>query len=249
MSDLGVGNQQTKPEDLQQKDAAINGAIDGAVKHSMSSFTSAMTMMKGAERSNDFMGAMTSLRSDDTPKQESASGSMFAGGGPRRKKGTQTLQQMLSTTDAMGHKLDRNVIKSKYAVVNAAWAGKRKGMKNGSEANSRDFVEELNLLKMSMAHLPTLLKQDKSLLRGFGLGTIYEAHTSVQAEKEKPHTDAIISGTLSDMDQFKDKFKTLDTGLHNQVMSQGSTQTKAKLKPLVSAAATQNGPGQPGQPT
>ncbi len=249
MSDLGVGNQQTKPEDLTQKDAAINGAIDGAVKHNMSSFTSAMTMMKGAERTNDFLGAMSNVQGDQ-PKQESTSGSMFAGGGSRRKKGTQTLQQMLSTTDAMGHKLDRNVIKSKYAVVNAAWAGKRKGMKNGSEANSRDFVEELNLLKMSMAHLPTLLKQDKSLLRGFGLGTIYEAHTSVQAEKEKPHTDAIISGTLSDMDQFKDKFKTLDTGLQNQVMAQGSTQTKAKLKPLVSAAATpQNGPGQPGQPS
>lgn len=247
MSDLGVGNQQTKPEDLQQKDAAINGAIDGAIKHSMSSFTGAMTMMKGAERANDFLGAMSTV-SADAPKQESGSGSMFAGSGSRRKKGAQTLQQMLSTTDAMGHKLDRNQIKSKYAVVNAAWANKRKGMKNGSEANSRDFVEELNLLKARMAYLPSLLKQDKSLLRGYGLGTIYEAHTSVQAEKEKPHTDAIISGTLSDMDQFKDKFKTLDTGLQNQVMAQGGAQTKAKLKPLVSAAASQ-GPGTPGQPT
>ncbi|MDF3024268.1 MAG: hypothetical protein K0R10_1629 [Alphaproteobacteria bacterium] len=245
MSELGVGNQQTKPEDLQQKDAAINGAIDGAVKHSMSSFTGAMTMMKGAERANDFFGAMSNVQGD-TPKQES--GSMFAGSAPRRKKGSQTLQQMLSTTDAMGHKLDRNQIKSKYAVVNAAWAGKRKGMKNGSDANSRDFVEELNLLKQRMAYLPSLLKQDKSLLRGYGMGNIYEAHTSVQAEKEKPHTDAIISGTLSDMDQFKDKFKSLDTGLQNQVMAQGSTQTKAKLKPLVSAAASQ-GPATPGQPS
>lgn len=245
MSDLGVGNQQTKPEDLVQKDAVINGAIEGAIKHSMSSFTGAMTMMKGAERANDFLGAMSSV-SADTPKQDS--GSMFAGSGARRKKGSQTLQQMLSTTDAMGHKLDRNQIKSKYAVVNAAWAGKRKGMKNGSEANSRDFVEELNLLKARMAYLPSLLKQDKSLLRGYGLGSIYEAHTSVQAEKEKPHTDAIISGTLSDMDQFKDKFKTLDTGLQNQVMAQGGAQTKAKLKPLVSAASAQ-GPGTSGQPS
>lgn len=245
MSDLGVGNQQTKPEDLIQKDAVINGAIEGAIKHSMSSFTGAMAMMKGAERANDFFGAMSSIQGD-TPKQDS--GSMFAGSGSRRKKGAQTLQQMLSTTDAMGHKLDRNQIKSKYAVVNAAWAGKRKGMKNGSDANSRDFVEELNLLKARMAYLPSLLKQDKSLLRGYGLGTIYEAHTSVQAEKEKPHTDAIISGTLSDMDQFKDKFKSLDTGLQNQVMAQGGAQTKAKLKPLVSAATAQ-GPATPGQPS
>ncbi|HYD17507.1 MAG TPA: hypothetical protein VEF76_03415, partial [Patescibacteria group bacterium] len=83
MTDLGVGNQQTKPEDLQQKDAAINGAIDGAVKHSMSSFTGAMTMLKGAERSNDFLGAMSMKMEEPTaPKMESGSGSMFAG--PRR---------------------------------------------------------------------------------------------------------------------------------------------------------------------
>ncbi|MDI1228027.1 MAG: hypothetical protein PSY14_10115 [bacterium] len=245
MADLGVGNQQTKPEDLQQKDAAINGAIDGAVKHSMSTFTGAMTMMKGASRANDFLGAMATVQPEE-PKQ-SGSGSMFAGSGPRRKKGAQTLQQMMSTTDALGHKESRDRIQSKYAVINAAWAGKRKSMKDGSGATSHDFVAELNIMKQSMAGMNTMLKQNKGLLRGFGMAQIAEADDSVQKEKVNPHTDAIISGTLSDMEQFKDKFKTLDSGLQNQVMAQGSTQTKAKLKPLVSAAAAQ-GPATPGQP-
>ncbi|HYD17074.1 MAG TPA: hypothetical protein VEF76_01180, partial [Patescibacteria group bacterium] len=146
---------------------------------------------------------------------------------------------------AMGHKLDRNVIKSKYAIVNAAWAGKNKAGKNGSAAHSRDFMEELNLLKMRMAHLPTLLKQDKSLLRGYGMGNIYDAHTSVQVEKERPHTDAIISGTLSDMEQYKDKFKTLDSGVQNRVMESGGANVKKKLKPLVSTAPATPGQGQP----
>lgn len=243
MADLGVGNQQTKPEDLQQKDAAINGAIDGAVKHAMSTFSGAMQMVKGATRANDFLGAMSTMQDEPKP----ATGSMFAGGGTGRKKGSMTVQQMLSTTDALGHKESRHRIQSKYAVLNAAWAGRFKGMKDGSATNSRDFVAEINIMKQSMAGINTMLKQNKGLLRGYGLGQIAEADDSVQKEKVNPHTDAIISGTLSDMDQFKDKFKTLDTGLQNQVLAQGSVQTKAKLKPLVSAASAQ-GPSTPGQP-
>lgn len=236
MSELQIGDQQSKPQDLQQLDAKVNAAIDSQVKFNMGEMSRFMNMMKGGDSLNvmgEMPGAKDPISSmSEQNQQKSADASLFAGGG--RKKGARTLKQMLSTEDAMGHKLSRNQIKSNYAIVNAAWAGARnKKAKNGSDAQSKDFVEEINLLKMRMAWLPQALKANKSMLPGYGLGHIYEAHTAIQKEKQDPATSAVISGTLSDMDAFKDKFKGLDKGLQEQVYAQGSSQTKQKLEPLM----------------
>lgn len=243
MSDIQIGQQENKPQDLQQIEAKIDGVIDIQVKHNMGDMSKFMTMMKGNNRDFDMLTEMgTAKHSAFAGAMEAhaeatsgTTGADFASGGGSkgRKKGSQTLGQLLSTTDALGHKRSRTEIQSRYAIANAAWSGHNRKTKF-SEDGSKDFVAEINLLKMRMAYLPSALKANKAMLPAHGMGFIYEAHVAVQKEKEAPSMSAVVSGTLSDMDQFKDRFKALDSGVKEQVYSQTGTQGKQKLATLMS---------------
>jgi len=253
MSDIQIGAQETRPQDLQQTEAKIDAVIDTVVKHNMGDMSKFMGMMKGGERGFDLTTEMVGAKTGSVfagamqvHEEVASSGSDFAsGGGKGRKKGAQTLDQMLSTTDALGHKRSRTEIQSRYAIVNAAWSGHNRSTKY-SETNSKDFVEEINLLKARMAFLPIALKANKSMLPGYGMGFIYEAHVAVQREKEMPATNAIISGTMNDMDKYKDGFKQLDDSLKDRLTANAGVEVEKKIAPLKSHVDKPKAPGAPG---
>lgn len=243
MSEFQIGSQESRPEDLQQKEAKLDAAIEVQVKHNMGDMSKFMTMMKGNNRDFDMMTEMGAAKHSAFAgamqvQQEASgggtSGADFAsGGGKGRRKGSQTLSQLLSTTDALGHKRSRSEIQSRYAIANAAWSGHGRKTKF-SEDNSKDFMEEIGLLKMRMASLPKQMVMDKSKLNGAGLNMFYAAYLDIQREKESPAMSAVVSGTMNDMDKFKDRFKGMDSGVKEQVYAQASTQGKQKLATLMS---------------
>ncbi|MDE1153107.1 MAG: hypothetical protein PW788_11275 [Micavibrio sp.] len=250
MSDIQIGSQENRPQDLPQTEAKIDAVIDTAVKHNMGDMSKFMGMMKGGERGFDLTTEMFSAKTGSVfagamqvHDEVASTGADFASGmGRGRRKGAQTLNQMLSTTDALGHKRSRAEMQSRFATVNAAWSGHNRGTKY-SDTNSKDFIEEINLLKQRMAFLPVALKANKSMLPGYGLGFIYEAHVAVQREKEAPATNAIISGTMNDMDKYKDGFKQLDDSLKDKLASNAGAEVEKKLAPLKSHADKPKAPG------
>lgn len=244
MSELQIGDQQSKPVDTTEMLRKADAAIDGQFKQQISTFAGAMQVLKGSNESNNPLadlesagaGAYDHAAADAERNKQTSADSMFAGKGTR-KKGSKSVKDLQATTDAMGHKLSRNKLKRNQAILNSAWVGGRHIKdKDGGSGSSRDegLVEEMALLRARLAIMPQGLKQNPSLLPGVGLGHIYEAITAINKEKDDPATAAVISGTANDMDGFKDKFKTLDAGLQEQVYSAGSTEMKKKIAPLMS---------------
>lgn len=244
MSELQIGDQQSKPVDTSDMLRKADAAIDSQFKQQISTFAGAMQVLKGsAENNNPLMdlesggGSIYNHAAADQERQQKNNADSLFAGKMTRKKGSKSIKDLQATTDAMGHKLSGAKMKRNQAILNAAWAGGRHIKdKDGGSGSSRDegLLEEMSLLRERLAVMPQGLKQNPSLLPGVGLGHIYEAITAINKEKDDPATAAVISGTANDMDTFKDKFKTLDAGLQEQVYSAGSSEMKKKIAPLMS---------------
>lgn len=243
MSELQIGDQQSKPVDTTDMLRKADAAIDGQFKQQISTFAGAMQVLKGSSDNNNPLadlssggGAYDHAAAEADRNKEVSSDSLFAGK-MSRKKGSKSIKDLQATTDAMGHRISRGKMRRNQAILNAAWTDSRHIKdKDGGSGSSRDegLIEEMALLRTRLAIMPIGLKQNPSLLPGVGLGHIYEAITAINKEKDDPATAAVISGTANDMDGFKDKFKTLDAGLQEQVYAAGSSEMKKKVAPLMS---------------
>ncbi len=239
-SETQIGSQENRPADTAKIEANISAAIDVSVKHSMSTLSSFMDMVSssaggGMDFVGEAIGAKTSgittaVQAHEEASQHTTADSLASMGG--RKKGSQTLSQMLSTTDGLGHKRSRDEILSRRRVVDAAWVGKDKGSKY-SESTGGEWVAQLNAIKKQYSSFAANLKRNPQNLAAAGFGSLKNDYDAVQAEKQNPATNAIISGTLNDMDRYKDGFKAVDEGIKEKLASNGGAEVEKKLAPLM----------------
>ncbi len=242
MSETQLGSQESRPADTAKIEANISAAIDISVKHGMSSLSKFMGMVSGSAGGGmDFVGeaigAKTSgitaaVQAHEEASQHTTADSLATMGG--RKKGSQSLSQMLSTTDGLGHKRKKEEIMQRRAVVDAAWVGKDKGSKY-SESTGGEWIAQLNAIKKQYSSFAANLKRNPQNLAAAGFGQLKNDYDAVQAEKVNPAAAAIISGTLNDMDRYKDGFKSIDEGVKEQIVSKGGAEVEKKLKPLMAA--------------
>lgn len=240
MSETQIGSQENRPVDTAKIEANINAAIDISVKHSMSSLSKFMDMVSGAGGGGmDFVGEAigaktsgitTAVQAHEEASHKTTADSLASMGG--RKKGSQTLAQMLSTTDGLGHKRTREEIIQRRAVVDAAWVGKDKGSKY-SESTGAEWIGQLNAIKKQYSSFAANLKRNPQNLAAAGFGQLKNDYDAVQVEKVNPAANAIISGTLNDMDRYKDGFKSIDEGVKEKLASNGGAEVEKKLKPLM----------------
>lgn len=245
MSEMQVGDQSSKPQDLEKTENLINATIESEAKKQMGSLSGLEKMTKGNE-GGDFSGmtggslggGQSSFMSGGTSNEQgSTPTSLFAGDVKKsRKKGSVSLSEFRSPTNSFtGAKRDKAEIMSRKRVAESAFAGKLKKGCKYSTARSAELVEECEMLKKRWEWLPKGLVANKNMLPSFGFGHLLEAWNSVQAEKEKPAMAAVISGTANDMDKFSNLFKSgLDEGVKEQVYANASAQFKQKLNPLMS---------------
>lgn len=249
MSEIQVGDQTSKPQDLEKTEAVLNAVIESEVKKQMASYSGFTKMMKhnggngghGASGGvGEFAGGGGGGSSFLQPAENSGSSSSFlssSGTKGRRSKASITIADMTATHCKFTRsKLDGGKIKAGYKMVEHAWAGKgNKQAKGTTTARSKDLIEECNLQKARMAWLPKGLVANKEMLPAYGFGHLLEAHNAIQAEKAKPAMAAIISGTANDMEKFSALFRTgLDEGTKEQVYAGASSSFKQKLNPLMS---------------
>ncbi len=244
MSEIQVGDQTSKPQDLEKTEMVINAMIVDQVKKQMGSLSGLEKMVKGAGESDmpgmgggsqsSFMSGGTSNEQGSTPS------SLFAGDTsskkPRRKNSVSLAEFRSPTNGFTGAKRDKGEVMARKSVAESAFAGRmKKGCKKYSTHNAADLAEECQLLKKKWEWLPQGLVANKHMLPAFGFGHLLEAHNAVQAEKEKPAMAAIISGTANDMQKFQSLFKSgLDEGIKEQVYAGASSSFKQKLNPLMS---------------
>lgn len=248
MAEYQIGDQSSKPQDLDQAErVAIAVGVD-ALKKDMSSFASFEKMMNTSRQSSDLPGmdggggaSTSSFLGGGTPTNDSDSspGSSFSGSGGGKKpkrKGQVTVSDMVNTKCKFtGAKLDKCLITGQRKMLEHAWAGRKgKGCKT-STAKSMDLIEECNLLKSRMAWLPMRAQYDENMFVMYGKGHIKDALDNIRAERSNPHITAVISGTANDMQQYQNAFKTIDAGVQEQIYAGASAQMKQKLNPLMSS--------------
>jgi hypothetical protein len=245
MAEYQIGDQTSKPQDLDQAErVAIAVGVD-ALKKDMSSFASFEKMMNQSRQSSDMPGmgggggASSFLGGGGSPNNDDSSGgSMFAGSAVKktRRKGQVTVDDMVNTKCKFtGAKLDKCLITGQRKMLEHAWAGRKgKGCKT-STAKSMDLIEECNMLKSRMAWLPKRAQYDENMFVMYGKGHIKDALDNIRAERNNPHITAVISGTANDMQQYQNAFKAIDAGVQEQVYANASSQMKQKLNPLMSS--------------
>jgi len=247
MAEYQIGDQTSKPQDLDQAErVAIAVGVD-ALKKDMSSFASFEKMMTNARQTSDMPGmggggsssAFFGGGGGSPNNDDSSGGSMFISGGAKkstRRKGQVTIADMTATQCKFtGSKLEKNKIMGQRKMVEHAWAGRKgKGCKT-STSKSMDLIEECNLLKARMAWLPLRAAYDDSMFVMYGKGHIKDALDNIRAERNNPHITAVISGTANDMQQYQNAFKSIDAGVQEQIYSNASSQMKQKLNPLMSS--------------
>lgn len=244
MADIHIGDQSSKPQDLEKTEMILNAVIESEVKKGLSSLKGLEKMTKYANGGSEFFGG-----------GGGGGGSAFFGGGgqnmdhdstptslfmappakKQRAKGSVSLQQWRATKDSFtGAQRSRHEIKSRERVAESAFAGRLKSKCKYSTGSSRDLVEDCNELKAKWAWLPKGLVANKDMLTAFGFNHLKEAHDAIQAEKMKPALQAVISGTANDMEKFQTSFKAVDEGVKETVYANASSSMKAKLNPLMS---------------
>lgn len=243
MSDIQIGDQSSKPQDLEKTEMVLNAVIESEVKKGLSSLKGLEKMTKGIGGSEFFGGG-------------GGGGSAFLGGGGQnmdhdstptslfvaapakkaRAKGSVSLQQWRATKDSFtGAQRSRHEIKSRERVAESAFAGRMKSKcAKYSTGSAKDLVEDCNALKAKWAWLPKGLVANKDMLSAFGFGHLKEAHDAIQAEKVKPALQAVISGTANDMEKYAASFKGVDEGVKETVYANASSTMKQKLNPLMS---------------
>lgn len=231
MSDIQIGDQSSKPQDLEKTEATLNAVIEAEVKKQASSLKGLEKMTRGATQGefsgSSFLGGGTN--------NNGGGGSSFTEVRPR-KKGSVTLKEFRSPVNPFNQdRRDKAEVMSRERVAESAFAGKLNRKSKFSTFNARDLAEECQLLKARWAWLPKGLAANKDLLGAFGFGHLKEAHDAIQAEKVKPQMQAVISGTANDMEKFQSLFKNgLDSNIKEAVYSNASSQMKTKLNPLMS---------------
>lgn len=244
MSDIQIGDQSSKPQDLEKTEMILNAVIESEVKKQMSSLKGLEKMTKNANGGSDFFGGGGGGGSSffggggaHTSDNDSSPTSLFMSGPAKKKreKGSVSLQQWRATKDSFtGAQRSRHEIKSRERVAESAFAGRLKSKCKYSTGSARELVEDCNELKAKWAWLPKGLVANKDMLSAFGFNHLKEAHDAIQAEKMKPALQAVISGTANDMEKFQTSFKAVDEGVKETVYANASTTMKQKLNPLMS---------------
>lgn len=223
MSELKLGNQDDKPQDLDKLEINVEGAIEQMVKEananpskfapkSGGSFDLLTEM--GAAKVGPVAGAMTTA----SDMSSGGSDSMFMMSGTGRKsKATKRLESLASSTNAMGLSKTYSEKRDDARQLSRIMAGRGKVSKDPmGGGGDRAIKMAQNKKPLSMQ----AVRNNPNLAKAVGAGELAETLVATRREKEDMSVTAIVMGALENNQKMVDKINTLNPAIKRNALKQ-----------------------------
>jgi hypothetical protein len=224
MSEIMLGNQNEKPQDLDKLENNIEAAIEQQVKDSNanpSKFASKgsgfdmITELGMAKTSGGLSGAMQINAESAGQKSETNSAFLMSGSG-RKSKATKRLETLSSTTDAMGLQKTYRQMKEDGKALNRILAGRGKTSKDPMAGGGDKAIKVVQGGKKPLS--VQAVRNNPELARSIGAGQMSDNLALTRKEKRDPSATAVILGALDNKQPMVEKAKNLDSGVKQNAL-------------------------------
>ncbi|MBI1216628.1 MAG: hypothetical protein GC185_12520 [Alphaproteobacteria bacterium] len=225
MSELTLGNQNERPQDLDRLEMNLDAAIAQQVKDANanpSKFTGKggdgfdMVTELGMSKASGGMTAAMQISAETSGPTAGTNSAFLMSGGGRKSKATKRLESLASTTSAMGLPKTYKQMKEDGRTMSRIMAGKGKlnkdPMSNGGDRGLKVGQGKKKPLSVQA------VRNNPSLARSIGAGQLSDNLALTRKEKRDPNAASVVIGAMENKQQFVEKAKNLDAGVKAQAV-------------------------------
>lgn len=245
MADLKLGNQNENPQDLQQLETNLLGAIEEYTKATNNGQSGAKFLGGGNDynmvaegvavsKSNSVGMFATAMSESQADPKSNNTNTLFGGSGGGGKR-SRKMERLTSHNDAMGMPKSYSQKKDDARELARMRSGHTKKSKDPLAGGGSGLsMTGDKIAGTSFAQKPTVsvaaVQSNPELVKGIGGGQLYDTLTATRYEKNHESAEAILAGAINGDEQKQNALKNIQPTVMEQSMKKIAPSVKNTLK-------------------